>query len=346
MLFEHDWDDIDTEKLRMAYSSSIDDVGSASIGKVAHLFSLIFRTWWLLLRRRPRILYYPPASPGIVPVLRDIVYLGSVRWFFPKVIFHYHAGGLDEFVRQRFWLRWAARLVYGRVDASIEVNEWLEPTGIYFQAKKNVAVMNGVKAQAQMKSRNKYDRFQFLYVGMLCLEKGVDDIIDMMAALKSQGLEYGMKFVGGWVSDDYRDMMHAKVKDAGLEGVIEWAGVLQGDAKWQAYADADCFVFPTLHPTETFGLVLVEAMACGLPLITTRWRGVPTVVGGEEVDGCAFLCDVSSPDQYAAAAVKIMSDSSLCTKMGQASRNRYKNHFTEEQFLRRMREVFYSVLNR
>ncbi len=58
MLFDHDWGNLKVERLRMAYSDSIDAVGKAGIGKVLHLFSLIFQTWTIALSKRPKVLYY------------------------------------------------------------------------------------------------------------------------------------------------------------------------------------------------------------------------------------------------------------------------------------------------
>lgn len=342
MLFEGDWEEMEVERLRMAFSSSIGEVGSASLGKFFHLCSLVFQTWKVLIFRRPRILYYLPASPGLVPVIRDIFYLGAVRWFFQKTVFHYHAGGLDEFVRQRWWLVPIARLVYGRADISIEVNEWLKPAGQFFKARRNTTVMNGVKPVIPERRRRETGFFQFLYVGMLCEEKGVGEIIEMVAELKSRNYDCEARFVGDWVSGSFRDEMLSKVEMSGLRDRIDWAGVLHGDEKWQAYVDADIFIFPSHHPTETFGMVLIEAMACELPLITTRWRGIPNVVGES---GCAELCEVNSPLQYADAASKLMGDPEHLEKMKEASVERYRMCFTEDRFLSKMKEEFRSLLH-
>ena len=341
MLFEHQWEGMKVERLRMAYSASLDSVGSASLGKIFHLISLIFQTWRILLTRHPRILYYLPASPGVVPVLRDLVYLGSVRWFFSRVVFHYHAGGLDQFVDGKGWLRGIARFVYGKADASIEVNSWLKPTGVYFQAKENVTVMNGVKVSPQVRKRERSERFQLLYVGLLCEEKGILELVEMASMLNKRGHDFEIKLVGGWVSPEFERETKGKVESLSLADHFVWAGVLQGGEKWQAYADADCFIFPTHHPTETFGMVLIEAMAYGLPVIATRWRGVPTVLGDS-----ALLCDVHSPNQCADALERVIGNENLKVRMGAASLERYRKQFTEEQFLMRMNEVFNSVLSK
>ena len=54
MLFDHDWKDLEVERLRMSYSDTIDEVGKVGVGKIIHLLGLILKTWWIALCKRPR----------------------------------------------------------------------------------------------------------------------------------------------------------------------------------------------------------------------------------------------------------------------------------------------------
>ena len=65
--------------------------------------------------------------------------------------------------------------------------------------------------------------------------------------------------------------MHARVKELGLENHVQFLGMLTGDAKFAAYARADVFSMPTFYESEAFPVVLLEAMAYGLPIVATRW---------------------------------------------------------------------------
>jgi hypothetical protein len=60
--------------------------------------------------------------------------------------------------------------------------------------------------------------------------------------------------------------------------MIELVGFLDSEQKKSALEEADCLVFPTFYEGETQGLVLLEAMSSGLPVITTSWRGVPEIL--------------------------------------------------------------------
>jgi len=340
MLFEHDWADMDVDRLRMCYSDSIDDVGRASMGKVWHLCSLILKTWKIALTKRPRILYYLPASANKTPVIRDIFYLAAVRWLFAKTVFHYHAGGLPEYLGTIGILGRVARMLYTRADVSIDVIKTSPPTGSFFKSKSNAIAKNGVDVEIVPRRRND-DVFQILFVGVLNEGKGVIQIVETAKCLKSDNCNFVCKLVGGWVSDDFKNQVDQKIEEYQLTENFQFTGPLSGSDKWQAYADADCFFFPSHYEAETFGLVLVEAMAFGLPLVTTHWRGIPQVVEGGE---CAYLCDVHSPEQYADAIEDVLKNSDRRQQMIESARKHYEKNYTREKFVGAMEEVFREVL--
>lgn len=341
MLFDHDWNDLKVERLRMAFSEDIESVGEASWMKIWKLLVLILSTWKVALVNQPKVLYYLPASPNMTPVLRDVVYLAAVRWLFPKTVFHYHAGGLDGFIRGRKWLRRLTKWVYDGADCSVDVNVTNPPSGEYFKAHKDVVVMNGLDVGAAERKRPEGAVFQVLYLGLLCEPKGVMELVETARILDSAGCVCEFVMVGGWESDAFKAEFESALEEAGIRRMFHFRGVCKGDEKWQAYADADTFIFPTHHPTETFGLVLIEAMAMGLPIVTNRWRSIPHVVGE---DGCAIICEAKSPQQYADAIRTMKEDVELRNRMGETARSRYETHFTRERFVTAMEDVFRNVL--
>ena len=341
ILFDHDWGDLKVKRLRMAFSDDMESVGEASWVKVWRLVILVMNTWKVVLTSRPRILYYLPASPNMNPVVRDVIYLACVRWLFPKTVFHYHAGGLDDFYRGKKWLRCITKWVYNGADISIDVNVTEPPSGQYFDAKRNVVVMNGLGVGEAQRKRAQTAEFQLLYVGLLCKQKGVQELVETAKLIRDAGCSCEIVLVGGWDSVEFKDEFMALAVDAGVDDMFTYSGIKKGDDKWQAYADADAFIFPTKHPTETFGLVLIEAMAFALPIVTTRWRGIPHVVGD---GGSAVVCEAGNTREYAAALCGIIAAEDTRLEMGKASKLRYDENFTKERFLQGMKKVFDDLL--
>lgn len=342
MLFDHTWDGLKVERLRMAYSESIETVGRANLGKVWHLFSLILQTWRLAFAKRPKVLYYLPASANRTPVIRDIIYLSCVRWCFPKTVFHYHAGGLPQFLETIGMTGKMARRVYSNADLSIDVIETSPPTGSYFESKANMAVRNGVSVTQVAIERRDQASFQALYVGVLNEGKGLRDIVETATILLGRGYKFEFKIVGEWISNEFKSEMSELITSRELTNNFIFTGSLTGDEKWQTYADADVFFFPSHYEAETFGMVLVEAMAFGLPSVTTNWRGIPLVVEGGD---CSILCDVKSPHQYADALEGLLLNKSKRDSMGHAARAHYEKNYTKDRFVTSMEAVFRSVLN-
>ena len=343
MLFEHAWTKVKVSLLRMSYSDSIDVVGRLSLSKIVHLFSLILQTWKVVIVERPRALYYLPASANRTPVLRDIVYLLAVKWCFKKTIYHFHAGGLPAYLESMPLLGRVAKFAYGRPDTAIDVIETSPPSGEYFHAQQNLVVNNGVAVELVDRARSNGDRFEVLYVGVLNEGKGVKDIIETARILKQKNVDCGFVLVGEWGSPLFKKEVLELVDQHKLNGMIRFTGPLSGDEKWRAFANADCLFFPSHYEAETFGMVLVEAMAFGLPIVTTRWRGIPKVLGDS---GCGYLCDINAPEQYAEKLALLIDDPTLRKAMGEKGRARYEEEFTKEKFLERMESAFEEVLRR
>ena len=94
-------------------------------------------------------------------------------------------------------------------------------------------------------------------------------VVAAMEKVNSDGKKWEGEKVGKWEG----------TKAADNEGVcVELVGFLNSVQKKSALEEADCLVFPTFYEGETQGLVLLEAMSSGLPVITTSWRGVPEIL--------------------------------------------------------------------
>jgi glycosyltransferase involved in cell wall biosynthesis len=345
ILFDHDWPGLKVLRLRMAYSGGEADVGKFGIGKLIHLAGLILKSWWLLLRNWPCCLYYPPASPNLVPVLRDIVYLYAVRPFSRGIILHYHAGGLPAYIASlNPILRFLAHCAYGRARASIEIAKSDIDPGVAFTATYEFHVANGLDVpdmHRHAESSRDGRIFHILYMAGLRETKGVMDIVRTASELKARKITCIFDVAGPWQEEDTRRSFEANVVEADVADYIVMHGRVTGEEKWTLYRDASLFFFPSYYESENFPLVLIEAMAFGLPVVATRWRGIPEMV----VEGkTGTLCDIRSPAQFADALEAIISDPDGHEVMSAAAQARYASKYTQDAFLGGMRKVFEAVI--
>ncbi len=130
--------------------------------------------------------------------------------------------------------------------------------------------------------------------------KNVELLVRAYASLRQQGsVDHVLVLAGarGWQYDPIFEL----VRELGLETFVRFAGFVQDDEQALWYSSATVFAFPSLY--EGFGLPLLEAMACGTPVVASRASSLPEVVGD-----AGLLVDPSSSDELSAALRQILED--------------------------------------
>lgn len=305
------------EFVRMDFSASVQEMGTFSLRKVKTLVSLILQTRSLLRRYPDSVLYYPPASPSLVPLVRDIVFLLSVRSLAGAVVFHYHAYGMAGFLENRPLLLWLARKAYARADlAVVPTPSCAEEPRIFFPRRIEAVPygrdLPGTTSQHKKRGGGTY---RILFVGILTEGKGIFELVETVARLVALGMEVAVRCVGVWRSEKEKEEVVARVERCNLQQIIEFCGHLEGEDLWLEYLHADVLFFPTHYVYETQGMVVVEAMAFSLPVVSSDWRGPCDIVKDGET---GILCRAGCIDDYVGALVKLCKDSRLRKAMGHA----------------------------
>jgi len=336
--------EFDLLHIRMAYSDSVVSAGKFSFLKVRHLFDLIRNTRRALKKHPGAVLYYPPASPNLIPVLRDIIYLLAIRPLVGKIVFHFHAGGVSNFCHRCFWLKPLALRAYGRADIAVELGESCPRDGEFFKANQSVHVPYGVNAPANQNVRHSGRKgkscLKILYVGIHTESKGLFDLLATAKELKTRGVPFEIRTAGLWYTEEEHIRFRKLQVEWGLEEVVQACGQKTGEDLWALYRWADVFFFPTFYPWETFGIVQLEAMASSLPVVASDWQGPKDVV----LDGeTGFLCPAHDIESFANALQSLVEIDGLCERLGLAGRKRYEQSFTADCFVENMKNVFREI---
>jgi glycosyltransferase involved in cell wall biosynthesis len=318
--------------VRMAFSSHMNEVGCVRLSKIIHLFAIIAQIIYHRFADGVRILYYPPAGPDRVPMYRDAAILISTRWLFDKTIFHFRAGGISElYDRLHTWERWFYRKAYLGADAAIRLSELNPEDGKRLQAKRHYVIPNGLDdpfpglVVSPADSANTMDgSIRILFVGILRESKGVMVLLEACGKLAARGVQFHLDLMGQWSSDSFAVHVQQRIRDLHLENQVSFIGVKLGAEKFTVYRRADIVCFPTFYNCETFGNVLIEAMASGLPVVSTLWRGIPSIVDDGET---GFLVEPQDSVAVADRLELLASDAELRWRMGRAGRAKFESEY-------------------
>jgi glycosyltransferase involved in cell wall biosynthesis len=343
-LLKSDLADIQLIHVRMAFSSHMNELGHVRLSKIVHLFTLIARIIYRRFVDGTRVLYYPPAGSDRVPVIRDIVVLLSTRWLFDKTVFHFHAGGVSEVYQQLpRWQRWFFRRAYFGADAAIRCSALNPDDGRLLDAQREYVIPYGIDDPCPNSSESKFKPLGFsntelriLFVGILRESKGVLDLIEACGKLAANDVPFQLEMMGQWHSEDFTAKANQRIQELGLNKNVRFLGVLTGDDKFAAFHRANVFCFPTFFNCETFGLVLLEAMACRLPVVSTRWRGIPSIV---DEGSSGYLVEPRDVEALADRLTTLADDPELRERMGRAGRAKFEQEYTFPKYANRMRSA-------
>lgn len=332
--------------VRMAFSGSMDDVGRFQIGKLFHLVSVVLQIVLARVGHRAEVLYYPPAGPNRVPVYRDLIILLATRWMFRKTVFHFQAGGvstiredLSPLLKRMFG--WA----YFSADGAVRLSELTPQDGRGLRAKREFIVPNCAEDErdrfpsAESKNDNA-KQLRILYLGTVCRTKGILVLLEACRLLREKDIPFHLEVVGSFQPAEFVDEVGLALEQKGLADRVTLSGQQTGDAKFERLAAADVFCFPTHYESEAFPCVVVEAMSFGLPVVSTDWRGVPSIVDHERT---GFLAPPQDAEAIAKYLSQLAQNAALREAMGEAGRAKFVSEFTTERHLELMEEMFISV---
>jgi len=330
LLLDGIYKDIALFHVRMNFSRELKAGGRFQLSKLVELFRVVGLIYLARFTYKPEVLYYPVASPDLLPVMRDIFVLCLTRWLFRSTVFHFHAGGLCEYsFSLNSVLKKLFRCAYMRPDLIIRTADSAAPDGPSLNCIQQIVIHNGVPDCAREKISRVTScdtRISILFVALLDEEKGVVVAVEAVQKLLEKGVNVDLTCIGEWRSPELYTKVESII-DPKFRAKFSFPGVLTGDAKWDYYRKAHIFLFPSYFRAETFGLVLVEAMCFSLPVVATRWSGIPEVV---EDGSSAILCEPRDVISCHDALLKLVQSPSLRDKMGRNGRERYLHKFTIE----------------
>lgn len=349
-------------------SEDLEDVGRMRLGKLLPLFGYCLQAVWYRFRYGIDTVYYVPTPPKRASLYRDWVVMLCCRAVYRRIVFHWHAVGLGEWLAtgvtapERAISRWLLR----RADLAIVLSKFNQPDAERLEPRAVRVVGNGIadpcpdyatalapRRTARLLARGKLlegrtlepeerraaggdpETVHVLFLAHCTRDKGVFDTLDGVeranVQLASQGspLRLRLTVIGGFLRADEKAEFERRQAAAGQADWLRYLGYVSEPDKWLAFREADLFCFPTYYSNEGQPVNVIEAMAFGLPPVTTRWRSIPELLP----EGYPGLIEPRQPDLVAQGLLAVVREES------DRLRATFQNEFTLDRHLRALAEA-------
>ena len=259
------------------------------------------------------------------------------------LVYHVHSPAAQETTHR--WRNWTGALVERiallLASAVIAVSHSL---GKYAQKRggaehKTFVVPNGVPCREPRSIRPPRQRAWTLgTVALFRPRKGVEVLLEALAALRSQGMPVRLRAVGAFETPEYQRRIKRLTAALGLTDAVDWVG-FQRDVDTQL-ARMDLFVLPSLFG-EGLPMVILEAMAAGVPVVATRVEGIPEAIR-EDRDG--LIAEPGDPGSLANAIAKVITGDVDWSGLRDRALRRHAETFSDRRMAERVAEVYRHVL--
>jgi glycosyltransferase involved in cell wall biosynthesis len=325
-------DSFDTEHWPFFFSQDLKTMRRVGLGKIKELILC----WWRLLRLRLAgpidLLIFPAGGPHFVPVVRDILLLPFARLASRKLIIQFHAAGIAEKLKKpNVFHRILARLMR-QADSAIVMTNYnrIDPESVKIREIDIIPIRLKDESTQARASQPQSSPARLLYVGHLCPDKGTPDLLAAFGNVLRDHPNLRLELVGEPLVPYDWHKLESDAERFGIGHALDLSGVLIGPEKWQAFERANLFVFPTVAPYESFGLVLAEAMMKSLPIVATDWRGNRDVLGGD-LGGILVSTDAPLAHQIERAIRNALTRQSEWSAWGAKNRDRFESRFMQSE---------------
>ncbi len=235
---------------------------------------------------------------------------------------------------ERFALRHAAALV----SVSQSLANYAESAG--FPTEQLHVVTNGVPVVGPLVDRHEPGpQWTLGTVALFRPRKGLEVLIESMARLVTAGCDVRLRAVGAFETESYRREVMQRVERLQLASRIEWRG-FRRDVTTELQA-MDLFVLPSLFG-EGMPMVILEAMAAGVPVAATRVEGVPEIIR-DQIDG--VLSDANDASSLSEAIRRVIEGRCSWTQLRASAHQRHADHFSARRMAERLAKIYDRVLH-
>lgn len=309
------------------FSRTIGEVGRFSLRKVVKGLGLILRLGSAVARQRPQVVVLF-ATTSSFSFLVDWVLSEVLRALRVPVILYLHTVGFSALAqRGRCW-RFAVQRLFGSAKATVVIGESLEwdieafidgPADVIANTLTELPPATAVDVPFET-------RDTVVFLSNLIPGKGYEDFLAVAAKCLDAGTT--AKFVlAGAATASVAANVNASIARSGWATNISYLGPVGSKDKWDLLATARVFVFPSAN--DAFGLVLLEAIACGVPIVAYPTGALAPRLAAA---GAAYVVEAGNRELLAGAIQETFESPGLGEQMGARARALFAESFSYSSY--------------
>ncbi|MDO4949034.1 MAG: glycosyltransferase family 4 protein [Bacteroidales bacterium] len=361
----------DVDYVNLGTSRSLVEIGKQSyllyVNKAYRFLLSYFKMLWKLLTHRYDLTYLAITCHDI-GFLKDFPFILTARLLSKKYVLHQHNRGMAPYV-SRVPYKWLLPMAYNKAKVILLSWKLYEDVSAVVKKEQVLICPNGLPMPKCLSDNvandNRNEVPEILFLSNLVKSKGVWPLLDALKILKDKSVRFHCSFVGDTSRFITIDKFVSEVKAHGLEGLVEYLGPRYGVDKWHTYKKADVFVLPSMD--DCLPLTVIEAMMCGIPVVGSDVGAIVDLVennvtgyvishedlivesNGEFLDwkpSAEMANRIAETKDLRARGEKIelgsvtlanclerlLTNSGLRTRMGEAGYEKYQRKFTLEAF--------------
>jgi glycosyltransferase involved in cell wall biosynthesis len=278
---------------------------------------------------------FKEERPDMVNIHMPVPGIGDVASLFihkKPLIVTYHGGSMKKgrpLLDLLVWLyeHGPLTLILNRANRIVCASNFVRFNFLNAYLSKSITITPGVDSRLFHPDIEKnYHAPSILFVaglGNAEQHKGLHTLLDAMVLVREKIWNTRLTIVG---DGDMREDYQVYAKKLNLENSVDFKGRLAGKLLAKQYQEADLLVLPSEN--ESFGMVILEAMSAGLPVIATRIGGIPFLVADNKT---GFLIEPRDPVTLARKIIELLTDRGLMESFGKAARIKAADGFDWDQ---------------
>lgn len=329
-------------------------VGAFSFRRAIEIIKALVEYWCLILFAQ-RI--YLLIGLSRVSFLRDLLFIWTAYFFRRRVVLHVHTGGYRVFFdAQSNWVKRIIVATLMRANAIIILGESLRKQFDFLPGAKeklfvvpNCALVENKQENLKKKEILGSEPIRLLYLSNLIESKGYLDCLEAVRILHyERNIPVDFSLCGGAVPHKFSfgqkteqeilDHFFEQVESKELRKIVKYYGVVTGTEKEWFFINSHLLVLPTYYAWEGQPISIIEALAFGMPVIATPYRGIPEQVINN-YNG--FLVDAQSPIEIANKIEKLWKEPNLYKEMSINATEHFERYFTQQKHLDKLLPIIF-----